>query len=117
MPTLLRRISKSIQDPMSDLVSPGARKWLAGRPADKQFYISVLDELPDPGNELGLAEVPVEGQAPKVVPMSFCSLPVTVDAQDDPIACCLQAKAKSSSPTEQVRSEAATVLTQTRCIA
>ena len=61
VPALLRWISKSIQDPMSDLIPAGARKRLAGWPSGKQFYISILYELPDPSNELGIAEVPVEG--------------------------------------------------------
>ena len=78
MPALLRRIGKSIQNPVTDLVSSRTRERLAGRTASEQFYVSILNELPDPHNEFGVAKVPVECQPSKVVPMRLCCFPVTV---------------------------------------
>ena len=91
MPTLLRRISEPVQDSVADLAPPGPRKRLAGRPAGEQLYIRILDELRDPCDALGLAKIPVEGQAPEVVPVCLSRLrgrgrrPAPRDSQPPPV--------------------------------
>ncbi len=51
-----------------------------------------------------------------MVPMRFGRFPVIIDTQYDPVARCLQSKAKPSGPAEQVRREAVTVRSQPRCV-
>jgi hypothetical protein len=79
---------------MPDLATASPGERLAWRPAGKELYTGVLDKSRHPGDALEVAEIPVKGQATKMVLVRFSRLAVAIDTDHHAISSLLKPQAE-----------------------